>query len=93
MKIMIAIGAIAVILLGLGAVCCVALAWIHYPQGIIKAMRRKKKQKQEEKTMKRELCVPCAVKLADTNEVKKNRAPQGQDHLLRVPSPQIWRRV
>lgn len=71
MKIMIAIGAIAVILLGLGAVCCVALAWIHYPQGIIKAMRRKKKQKQEEKTMKRELCVPCAVKLADTNEVKK----------------------
>lgn len=48
MKIMIAIGAIAVILLGLLAVCCIALAWIHYPQGIIKAMRQKKKQKQEE---------------------------------------------
>ena len=48
MKIMIAIGAIAVILLGMLAVCCIALAWIHYPQGIIKAMRQKKKQKQEE---------------------------------------------
>lgn len=48
MKIMIAIGAIAVILLGLLAVCCIALAWIHYPQGIIKDMRQKKKQKQEE---------------------------------------------
>lgn len=48
MKIMIAIGAIAVILLGLLAVCYIALAWIHYPQGIIKAMRQKKKQKQEE---------------------------------------------
>ena len=48
MKIMIAIGAIAVILLGLLAVCCIALAWIHYPQGIIKAMRQKKKKKQEE---------------------------------------------
>lgn len=48
MKIMIVIGAIAVILLGLLAVCCIALAWIHYPQGIIKAMRQKKKQKQEE---------------------------------------------
>lgn len=48
MKIMITIGAIAVILLGLLAVCCIALAWIHYHQGIIKAMRQKKKQKQEE---------------------------------------------
>lgn len=48
MKILIAIGATAVILLGLLTVCCIALAWIHYPQGIIKAMRQKKKQKQEE---------------------------------------------
>ena len=48
MKILIAIGVTAVILLGLFAVCCIALAWIHYPQGIIKAMRQKKKQKQEE---------------------------------------------
>ena len=47
MRILISLGVIAVILLGLAAVCCVALAWIHYPQGIIKAMRQKKKQKQE----------------------------------------------
>lgn len=47
MKIVISLGVIAVILLGLLAVCCIALAWIHYPQGIIKAMRQKKKQKQE----------------------------------------------
>lgn len=48
MRILISFGVIAVILLGLLAVCCIALAWIHYPQGIIKAMRQKKKQKQEE---------------------------------------------
>ena len=48
MRILISLALIAVILLGIGAVCCVALAWIHYPQGIIKAMRQKKKQKQEE---------------------------------------------
>lgn len=48
MRILISLALIAVILLGLSAVCCVALAWIHYPQGIIKAMRQKKKQKQEE---------------------------------------------
>lgn len=47
MKILIAIAVTGVILLGLLAVCCIALAWIHYPQGIIKAMRQKKKQKQE----------------------------------------------
>ena len=46
MKILISLGVIAVILLGLAAVCCVALAWIHYPQGIIKAMRQKKKQEE-----------------------------------------------
>lgn len=48
MRILISLALIAVILLGLLAVCCIALAWIHYPQGIIKAMRQKKKQKQEE---------------------------------------------
>ena len=48
MKILIAIGVTAVILLGLLAVCCISLAWIHYPQGIIKAMRQKKKQKQKQ---------------------------------------------
>lgn len=46
MRILISLGVIAVILLGLVAVCCVALAWIHYPQGIIKAMRQKKKQEE-----------------------------------------------
>lgn len=52
MKILIAIGVTAVILLGLLAVCCIALAWIHYPQGIIKAMKQKKKQKKEANTCK-----------------------------------------
>lgn len=46
MRILISLGVIAVILLGLAAVCCVALAWIHYPQGIIKAMRQKKKKEE-----------------------------------------------
>ena len=46
MRILISLGVIAVILLVLAAVCCVALAWIHYPQGIIKAMRQKKKQEE-----------------------------------------------
>ena len=66
----IAVGVVAAALLGLSTVFCVALAWIHYPQGIIKAARQKKK---EHKAMnkKRELCVPCAVKLAETNDVKK----------------------
>lgn len=40
----IAVGIIAAALLGLSAVFCVALAWIHYPQGIIKAARQKKKE-------------------------------------------------
>ena len=48
MKILIAIGVTVVILLGLFAVCCIALAWIHSPPGIIKAMRQKKQHKQEE---------------------------------------------
>ena len=48
MKILITIGVIAIIQLSLIAACCISLAWIHYPQGIIKAMRQKKKQKQEE---------------------------------------------
>lgn len=48
MKILTVIGVIAAILLGLSAVCGIALAWIHYPQGIIRAIRQKKKQKQEE---------------------------------------------
>ncbi len=43
MKILITVGVIAAIPLGLGAVCCVALAWIHYPQGVVKAVRQKKK--------------------------------------------------
>lgn len=47
MKILITIGVIAVIQLSLIAACCISLAWIHYPQGIIKAMRQKKKQKKE----------------------------------------------
>ena len=48
MKILIALGVCAIAFIALTVVCCVALAWIHYPQGIIKAMRQKKKQKQEE---------------------------------------------
>ena len=52
MRILISLGVIAVILLGLLAVCCIALAWIHYPQGIIKATRQKKKQKKEANTCK-----------------------------------------
>lgn len=70
MKILIAIGVIAAILLGLSAVCCIALAWIHYPH--------RRKNKSRRKTMKRELCVPCAAKLADTNEVKKTGYRRGK---------------
>lgn len=44
----IAITATVVPLLLVFAALCVALAWIHHPEGIIKARRRKKKKKQEE---------------------------------------------
>ena len=67
MKDLIIFGAIAAVLLVLiVATVCVSLSWIHYPQGIIKTKRLKRRR-----TMKRELCVPCAVKLAGTNDVRK----------------------
>lgn len=50
----------------ISAAFCVSVAWIHYPQGIIKGIKENRRNK-----MKRELCVPCAAKLADTNDVKK----------------------
>jgi hypothetical protein len=45
----IAITATVIPLLALYTVLCVALAWIHHPEGIIKAMKRKKKKKAGEK--------------------------------------------
>ena len=44
----IAVAATVIPLLALYAALCVALAWIHHPEGIIKAMKRKKKRKQED---------------------------------------------
>lgn len=41
--------AIGVVLLALPAVFCVAVAWIHYPQGIIRAMKQKARKDKEGK--------------------------------------------
>jgi len=49
MRCLIALGVALVLFLLGSAVCCIALAWIHYPQGIIRAFREKRKQKKEER--------------------------------------------
>lgn len=50
--VLIFLGALALLAVAAIVIGCVAIAWCHYPQGIIKAMKQKREQekkKQEEK--------------------------------------------